>query len=441
MRRTKILVLGLAGLGGALAGCGDEEPTGVGSVLIGPGVTTFEVVLEAESFLATDTTFDSLGRFRDAPFRMVANDFAGELDAHTLFQITRPFTVTYQVDGVSRTDSLASIRGARITLIVDSAASTPAPLDVELLNITESWDVPTVTWSLRYDTAGESAAWTTPGGTTGPVLGMAPWTGSDTLVITLDSTAAAVFQDTAAARRGALIRTSRPGARIRTGAPRFEFDVVPVGKTDTIVPAVAATRSAHVVWPEDASAAGPTELRVGGLPSWRSMLEFLPLRDLVVDACGSGGLGTGDPECDVPLRNATLNLATLMLEPNEVAGRRLEVPIRIDARAVLTTENVPVFRSPLTSALGTSGFRRDSAYVELFAPDPPAGVQVLVPMTTFARQLLREEDPEDPVSYWLALVSSAERGTFGYASFASMESVTPPRLRLVLTVPNEELFQ
>ncbi|MBW3554216.1 MAG: hypothetical protein KY466_11925 [Gemmatimonadetes bacterium] len=436
MRRILIPLLGLAGLGGALAGCGDEDPTAIGSVLIGPGVTTFEVVLEAEDFLQSDTTYDGFGHIREAGFRLVANQFADEVDAHTLFQISRPFTVTYQVDGQTRTDSLEAIRGARVTVVVDTLAASDGPIDVEVLPVTESWDQQSVSWTLRYDTAGLSEAWTTPGGTTAGVAGMATWTAGDTLVIPIDSASAAVWQDTTAARLGALIRSTTPGSRLRLTSVGFAFDVVPRGNPDTLLTAGSATRSMHVVTPAEATPPTATELRVGGLPAWRSLLQFQPLGGLVLDGCGGGGLGTGDPECDVPLKDAALTLATLILEPSQVAGRRLERPLRIDARAVLTAANVPVFRSPLT----TVGVMRDSVPIELFAPLPPPGATVAVPITGYVRELAVEDDPEDPLPLWLALVAAAERGTFGYAAFSSMESASPPRLRLVLTIPNQEIF-
>lgn len=438
MRRILITLAGLAGLGGALAGCGDEDPTAVGSVLIGPGVTTFEVVLDAEDFLQADTTYDGFGNIREAAFRLVANQFGDELDAHTLFQISRPFTVTYQVEGQSQTDSLAAIRGANVTLIVDTLGASEGPVELEVLPVTESWDPASVSWTLRYDTAGLSEAWAVPGGTTAGVAGTATWTSGDTVVIPIDSASAAVWQDTTAARLGALIRSATPGSRLRLSSVRFAFDVVPRDNPDTVLTAGSATRSMHIVTPAEPTAPTATELRVGGLPAWRTLFHFQPLRGLVLDACGGGGLGTGDPECDVPLKDATLTLATLLLEPSPVAGRRLERPIRIDARAVLSAANVPVFRSPLINV----GTMRDSVPVELFAPLPPAGARVAVPITSYVRQLVREEDPEgDPLPLWLALVATVERGTFGYAAFSSMESASPPRLRLVVTLPNQEIFE
>ncbi len=437
MRRKLIVALGLVGLGGALAACGDEDPTEVGSSLLGPGVRTFEVVLDAADFLQGDTTYDNIGRLRDAQFRIVANQFAGELDAHTLFRISRPFTVTYQTeDGTAHTDSLRFIRGARVTLILDTVASTPGPVDVEVLPVTESWDPGTVSWTLRHDTAGVSEPWTTPGGTTGPVAGSASWSGGDTLVIAIDSAAAAVWQDTVAARRGALIRPTTPGARLRVRLIDFEFDVVPEAELDTVLTAGGSGQNMHIATPEQ-PAATQAELRIGGLPTWRTLLHFRPLRELVLDACG-GGVGTGDPACDVPLADVSINLAALQLDPSPVGGHRVEGPIRVEGRAVLEAENVSVFRSPLTQPLDQM---QDTIPAELFTPTPPPGVRVSVPVTSYIRNLVTREDDDEAEALWLALVATVERATFGYAAFSSMESADPPRLRLVVSLPNQEIFQ
>lgn len=439
MRRKLIVVLGLAGLAGGLMGCGDEDPTGVGSSLLGPGVRTFEVILDAADFLQSDTTYDNFGQLRDSQFRIIANDFAGELDAHTLFRISRPFTVTWEhPDGGIQTDSLRSIRGATVTVIVDSVASTAGPVEVEVLPVTESWDRGSVTWELRYDTAGTSEAWTTPGGTTGAAVGSATWTGQDTLVIPIDSADAAIWQDTAAARRGALLRPTTPGARLRIDGVRFAFDVVPEAELDTVLTAGSATETMHII-SAPAPPVSQSELRVGGLPAWRSLLRFTPLSDVVLDGCG-GGLAdpAADPACAIPLADVSLNLASLILDPAPVGGHRVEAPTFIEGRAVLQAENVSVFRAPLTQRLDLMA---EAVPRDLFAPVAPTEATVEVPVTTYIRNLVGRGDPGEVEPVWLALIATPERATFGYLAFSSMESANPPRLRLVVSLPNEEIFQ
>jgi hypothetical protein len=103
--------------------CGDEDPTGVGLGPLGPGVRTYEVVLDAEDFLVRDTTFDGIGTLDDAVFRMAAHEFDGELEARTLFSLTRPTTVTYTVDNATGSTASRSVVGGTLTLVVDTVAA------------------------------------------------------------------------------------------------------------------------------------------------------------------------------------------------------------------------------------------------------------------------------------------------------------------------------
>ena len=222
MGRKPIVALGLAALLG-VAGCGDEDPTEVGSVIIGEGVRTFEVVLEAGSFLVSDTTYDQIGRLVEAPFRMVAAAFGDELDAHVLFRINVPSTVTYtDTGGVSVTDSTPVFDGARFTLVIDSLSSSARPVELEVLPVTESWDDNSVTWALRSDTGDVAEPWTQAGGTTGPLVGTAQWGAGDTVVIALDSASASVWTDSLA-ERSALVRTASPGSRVFIRSIAFDF--------------------------------------------------------------------------------------------------------------------------------------------------------------------------------------------------------------------------
>ncbi|HSH46355.1 MAG TPA: hypothetical protein VK966_10980 [Longimicrobiales bacterium] len=439
MRRTLIAAVSVAGLGIALTACGDEDPTGVGSGLIGPGATTFELVLDAEEFLLSDTTFGGLGEFGSAPFRVVANAFEGEFTAHTLFQINRPFTVTYGTGegSATRTDSLLAIRGATVTLVVDTVA-TSRLASIEVVPLLESWDPASVTWEMRHDTADDAEMWTTPGGTTGDVAGSAVWAGdSDTVLIQIDSASAAVWQDTTAARRGALVRVGQPGSRVRITSLEFSFNVVPEGTPDTVLTAGSSPRTSHVI--EALPGAAPdSELRVGGIPIWRSLLNFRPLEEITFDACevlDEPGL----PTCDVTIADASVNLASLLLTTRPAGGFRAERGVRVGGRGVLDAPDVPLVRSPLTAPFGEMA---DSLPPSLFEPGATAE-EVAVPLTGYVRAMLdihRGASDGVPLD-WIALTADREGATFGYTAFGSTESATPPRLRLVLTVPNEELYR
>lgn len=429
MRR--ILILGLAAAaGGLLSACGDETPTSVGGDIIEEGFRTFEVVLEAPEFLDADTTYDRLGSLTGLPFGLVARSFGGELFAHTLFRITVPERVTYEdADENSVTDSVFTVVGGTATVVLDSLGDSTGPIQIEVVDVTESWHAGSVGWEQRFDTAGVSAAWQEPGGTTGRVLGTATWEAGDTLRIPLDSAAASVWTDSAAAFNGGLVRSATDGTRLRIQSLTFAFDVRPAS-ADTIVPAGSVSQRAVVVSPE-ASTPDGSELRIGGVPTWRSALRFRLLEDVQIP-CDPDATG-----CTMPLRDVEVNLAALLLHPLTVTSRRIERPMRVEGRAVLRAPGVPVSRSPLSSAFGRMDNALDPGEFEAGTAGSAA-----VPVTGYVRRNLNPVDDEETIR-WIALVVEGEQAApvFGYASFGSLQSAAPPRLRLVVTVPEREESQ
>lgn len=427
MRRILILGLGLS-IGGWLTGCTDESPTSVGGDLIGEGFQTFEVVLDAGTFLERDTTYDRLGTLNGAPFAFVAEAFAGELFAHTLFRVVPPEQVTYNNEsGNSVTDTVFSVVGATLTLVVDTVGASEPPLLVELLEVTESWDAGSVTWEQRVDTADVVEPWSVPGGTTGQVLGVGAWATGDTLEIPLDSAAAAVWMDSAAADHGGLIRMASEGSRLRIQSLSLRFNARPEG-ADTVVQAGRAGANVIVATPEPPAPDG-TELRVGGIPTWRSALRFRPLADVQIP-CSPGSVS-----CTVALRDVEISQAALLLQPTTVAGHRIERPLQVEGRGVLRAPGVPVNRSPLSLATGTA----PALPPEAFAPAPDDDYQGALPLTGFVRQNIEPGEGRETV-HWLALVARGEQSSplFGYAEFGSILSADPPRLRLMVTVPAAE---
>jgi hypothetical protein len=429
MRRIWMAGGVLAALGAATA-CADEGPTGVGSDLLGEGVRTFEVVFEAHEFLVADTTFDRIGSLDEAQFRMAAHGFEGELDARSLFSLVRPLVATYTAAGSTVTDTVESVVGGTLTLVVDTIASSTGPVELEILQVTEEWERGSATWTVRIDTADVTEIWSTPGGSPGSRVGGATWTAGDTLRIPLDSAAMAVWDDTAAARIGGLVRTTTPDARIFFESMTFQFDVVPVG-ADTVVQAGSIVASKIIATPEPAEP-GPGTLRIGGLPSWRALFRFRPVAEIRIPC------GPGQPaDCTLPLSDATINTAAMLLDPLPAGARRVERPMRIEARAILPGPGIPLTRSPLTPPLGLPS---DSLAPALFAGTNPAEGPVRLPVTSFIRA---QFDPptDDPPPEWLAVVAVSERGQFGYASFAGLASDRPPRLRLVVSVPDQVLIR
>lgn len=428
MRR--ILILGLAAGVAALSACSDELPTSVGSGLLQKGFRTFDVVLDAGTFLQSDTTFDQLGTLNAAPFGLVAESFAGELFAHTLFRINRPTRVTFEDEaGETVTDSIFTVVGGTVTLVLDSLREETGPVELEVVEVTESWEAGSVTWEQRFDTAGVSAAWLEPGGTTGRLLGEFLWQGGDTVRIPLDSASATVWMDSASAFHGGLIRSDTDGTRLRIQSLSFAFDARPES-ADTVLEAGSAGQRAVVVTPEP-SAPAPAELRVGGLPAWRSALEFRPLADIRIPC------EPGSTTCTLPLSEADVSLATLLLQPMPVGSRRIERPFQMEAREVLRAPGVPVNRSPLSTSAGAMN---ESLVPEAFLAEDPPPDPSRVPITGYVRRNIDPPGDEQEPVRWLALLSRVEQSAplFGYAAFGSVQSAAPPRLRLVVTVPIQE---
>ena len=412
--------LALAVVVGA-AGCGDEGPTTVGSDLIGEGLRTVQVVFDASEFLQGDTVYDRIGSLNDATFGIVANAYGGNLDAHVLFEVFRPTLVNYQdTTGTTVRDTIQAVRGGTLTVLIDSLTPQEGPVDIEVVDVTESWDEGSVSWTLRTDTAGVSEPWTTPGGTPGAVVATATWESGDTLLIPLDSAAASVWDDTATAANGGMLRLATAGTRLRIRAVNFEFDVTPTGR-DTVVAAGRVTRSVPIAPEPPAPAAGV--VRVGGLPAWRSLLHFRRLDDLMIPC------EQDSTTCAIPLSDVTVSNANLLLWTQPVDGYRSEREMRIEGRAVLEGPTVPLTRSPLSAP-----FSRTGDVVSLGAFEAPAPVMTRVPITGFVQRNSNTGDDEEPL-LWLALVAVAERAVFGYGEFGDLDSALPPQLEIVATIP------
>jgi hypothetical protein len=428
MRRIVLVGLGVWAASGIVTGCGEEGPTGVGSDLLGPGVRTFGVVVEAGEFLVADTAFDQIGTLDDAAFRLAAHEFEGDLEARTLLSILRPETVTYTPgEGQSAvTDTIAVLLGGRLTLVVDTLATEGAPVTVELLQVTEEWDRATAAWETRIGTAEETQAWSTPGGTTGPVLASAVWESGDTLRIPLDSAAVAVWDDSTAARIGGLVRTTSPGSRLFIAGAFFEFDVLPM-EADTVLQAGGVLESKVILTPEMHDHEVGT-LRVGGLPAWRSALRFRHLDSLPIPC------GPGQPAgCTLRLGDVTINQASLLLSPLPAGPRRLERDLLVEGRAVLGAPGIPLVRSPLSGPLGPPS---DTLRAAMFVTPEPDAPDVRLPVTGFVRTHVSPDTAAFRPD-WLAITALGERGTFGYAVFGGVASDRPPRLRLIVSVPDE----
>ncbi len=424
--------------------CGDEVPTEVGGSLTEGALRTYEVVLDPATFLAADTTYGGLRSPATVGFRLVAGSFEGQVNAHTLLRYSAPTSVTYtdSTDN-STTDTIPRFVGARLLLELDTSTTTaPAGSTLEAYTIVEEWHRVTASWSFRVDTTGARLPWTQPGGTTGMLLGTGVWepepaeddtVGIDTVTVEIDSTGAVALADTVNDVDGILLRAGAPDTRYRIRSSRLFFQVRPLARLDTVIEVSTTQLSTFVFDPEQPDP-GQGVVRVGGTPGWRAVFWFLPMMGTELDL----GADCGAADCTVLIDEVTLNYAGLLLEPSYPGGFRPEAELVFEAREVLETPGVPLARSPLSASRSP---RYPPAVPEdRFTASPGPGA-VDVPITDFVRRLVDPDIEDEDRIRTLGLLPRDEGGTFGYTEFFSLETASPPRLRLVVSVVNPERIQ
>ena len=435
-------VLGLVlGAGLIALACADEDPTGVGRPLVpGGAVRTYEIVLEPEDFLVSDTTLGGFVTPDEVTYRVLAGGYEG-LTANGLARFARPPAAVSYVDtsGVTRADSMPSYIGGRVVLSVDTLRSVaPGPVRVELHRIGEEWDPRSASWTLRVDSGGVQMPWTEPGGTSAALVDTATWDPAegDSVTFHVDSLTLALWADTLDASRGALIRVATPDARIRARAVFMRLDARPSARPDTVV--VATVGSIGGLFVLDPNPPVGSALRVGGLPSYRSYFHVQRL-DTLVFPCPGEPAGS---DCELRLKDVRVNYAALVLQPEGTPGGLLpDDSLRIEARTVLPVPGVPLARLPLGSpAASFAGQPLGSQPIApaTFRPGASPGT-IEVPMTQFIATLAggRRNEAADPPPERFVLYAAQENDLFGFGTFAGLGSASPPRLRLIVTVAPE----
>ena len=414
MRRLATLLLPLL----LVAACDQEEPVGIGSGLLpGAPVTTFTVTLDPADYLLLDTAFAVYGSIEPAMFNLLARDFDGALNAHTFARFTLPTAIAV-VDsaGIARTDSTPTFVRGEILLVPDTAATTaPTPLRVAVYRMGESWDPAVADWRLRR--AGEP--WAVPGGTPGVLVDTAVYVPGDTVRLHVDSATMAAWANLTDETRGALITLLDAPARMRTTVARLRVYSRSSWHPDTLFTTIANAPDTRFVYDPraDSVAAG---VRYNGTPGWRSFLRFRSDLAGLTFPCGPG--------CTAALRDVDVTRAELLLQPQTPPpGFTPELPTSPIAYSSLVTPQIPLARSPLGIAIGTTtapltldDYRDDA--------DPVALV-----VTQFVRQLVGDTTTDFSTgrSEWLTIIAGAPQ-TFGFGQFAP-----GPRLRLVLTTARE----
>lgn len=405
-----------------LAGaCTQDSPTEVGSGLLPPdAIRTFEFVIGPERYLEWDTAFGLYSATADAPYTLIANDFEGALNSRVLLRYAIPRAISVlDTAGVLRTDSMPIFFEGDVRVIMDTLGSTEPPAMLDLFHPTETWDRLTATWQHRVDSAGVQVPWTQPGGSPGALFSSAMYEDSDTVRIPVDSATIALWADTSAALRGAILGTSTPGTRLRATIPSLLLRARSTLNPDTIVEVTVAPGRTFIYEPQPADSA--SEPRVGGTPVWRTVMRLRERLDtLTVDCPGIAG-------CTLQLGEVDINYGALLLQPQpSPAGLSPELPLDLAIHALLPSPLLPLPRSPVTGAFGAVGTPIPTS--SFLAPGAPV---VELPATEFLRVVLSPPGDTYRPSH-IALLPAGSDRTFGFGTFEEM-----PSLRIIVTISRE----
>lgn len=411
----------------SLGGCDNELLTTNDPGLV-PRFETLEAVLPADAVVSEIGAFSGFADPRDAPFLLVANEFDGALTAHALLRFGPfPDSVRFEPPGEAiRTDTVFTYTSGRLVARVDStgASGGGAPVTLQLSELAQRWDPATVSWTLAVDSATRRVAWEVPGGTPGPLLATATYApGSaaqgDSVVWQVDSLA--VARMAADDFPGLLVTVVETGVRIELGRnPSLRTAIRPASKPDTAIDRTIPIDAQRFIFTPDAPS-GPAAWSVGGIGASRLLFrvripDTVPCRSGIAACPGSGS---------IPLRDVSLNRATLVLEPEAVpSGFRPLRPITIalfevgtppvgptgDTLFALTPLGREVARTAVADTLFVSG---DAGTVELAITNR-----------------IRALDEATNRTLAFALLAAPGSTGFGLARFGAA-----PRLRIVYTLP------
>lgn len=425
-RRTRLhaALLALSFAGVWAGACTDESPTLNGDEFFpgGSRPVTREVILPASQFFTAIGSFSDYAGPANAGFVVVAEDYAGVLDAHALLSFTETFpaAASYVAEGRQEIDSTYTTGSGRLVMRVDSAETAAAgPVTLRAYRLVQDFDVQTATWELAADTNGTEVAWQEPGGTRAELLAQIPYAPSeagDSIVFPLDSLEVQLLRDTLNPS-GLVITSATPGSRVQIF---------------TATGAVLRTR----LHPSKA----PTAVDTVDVPIGRSTFVFTPgLPETSAAAFQAGGIGSARtlftlnlaqtvPNCPPPQACAGVPLSEVEVNRVSLLLRRLPVPGGFEPldTIALTLRNIREPELGRRAPLGDFVLDRNPVvspgrYYFL----SPADTVVELPLSDYAQQVASG----DTVPTSFALLS--EPGfSFGLGYFDP-----EPRLRIVYTLP------
>lgn len=425
-----MVALGLSLTPALLIGCQEQLPVGPSTEALPGGPVTIEITLPWSEFASNLEVFGGYGAAVDLGQGVLANQFAGSLDARTLMRFNAYPAVANVQDttGTTRPDSTLSYFGGRLVAFLDTVASTTSgPVDITVGILQNEWDATTVSWAFAVDTINDQRAWPEAGG--GPVIPVdtATWdpAAGDSVVFVLDSATVAAWGDPDDLSTGARFDLLDMGSRIQVNGAALRLNARPSSNPDTIIELIGTTSTRTFIYSPFPDPP-PDGVRIAGAPSWRTILD-VSIPD-TIDGIPEFCAVVSCPHVLIPgeISFAALTLTSSM---TEVAFQPTDT-IRLDVRPVLNRSVMP--KSPLGPSLIAQILGRP------VGPDAfgaGAGVEIEIPFTSFARDLLRGTDESGEVTTnTLALLSIFEPISISFASFEGPGSAAEPTLKLVLTI-------
>jgi len=426
--------LGLVALG-AVA-CSEQLPTGVDDDLLPPAPVTLEVRLSWEEFADNLEVFTGYGTAADLGAAFLAHRYSPDLEARTILRFsTMPTTVTVtDTAGTQRTDDQLTLTGGRIVAFLDTIQSvSEGPVTLELGSLEEKWHGRSASWGFAVDTVGERRPWEEEGAGPATTVTTTTWDRSqgDTVVFALDSAQVEMLRDTAEVNQGVRITVLTEGVRLKVDNVVLRAAVIPSVRPDTVMDLTGGRRDFTFVYsplPE----AEVDGIRIGGVPAWRTVLDF----HLPVSLSGPAEL-CAVVACPVTLTSDQISQASLVLkgrrgppafQPSDTVG--------LDMRPIYERSAMP--KAPLGPSLllGLFGQRVPPEY---FGENE--GQEVELPVTNFVRQLVAGDSLHGfPPPNTLALLSKFEPSSLTFASFFGPGTPNAPVLKLIITAgPSVEL--
>ncbi|MCH2460313.1 MAG: hypothetical protein MK239_04615 [Gemmatimonadetes bacterium] len=430
-RSRRLLTVTLVAVSAGIVGCRETIPTSLDDAQLPGEPLTLEIELDWNQFGSGLEVFGGYGKPQELGAGIIAESYAGTLSARTLVRFAQYPTKASVVDatGTTREDDDLTYIGGRVMAWFDSDASTnTGPVDLVLGAVQQEWDGGTVNWSSAVDSVGGDIPWVEVGGGPVSVVDTATWDPAegDTISFLVDSAQIAAWGDSSDKTRGARIELVTPGERLFMHAAFLHVTTRSSINPDTVLILTTPADQATFVY-DHVSQPPANGVRVGGTPSWRTVLDLTMPDELTgpPELCAAAG-------CPFVISPQDVSFAGLSLRSRvtEDAAFQPSDSMRLDVRAVLSRDALP--KSPLGESLIQNPFGT-------VIPGDFFGLQdgqlVEVPITSFVRDLLSEPEVsgrDRPNT--LALISKAEPSSFAFASFHGHGSTMEPMLKLILTV-------